>query len=72
MISFFCATVTCVQMFTGVTPTYSQTPDAYVSISNQRITYCKRARSQYVCMYDRNASSTAADGSVIAPGFIGD
>lgn len=64
MLTFFCKTLTCVQMYTGVTPVYIQTTYAYLSNTQKQVTYCKRYQTQYVCEYLSSASSSALEGSV--------
>jgi len=55
-------------MYTGVTPIYVQTADAYLANSQNSIVYCNRFKTQYVCEYLRSASSSAAEGDVLRPG----
>jgi hypothetical protein len=66
--TFFCATLTCVQMYTRVTPVYLHTPNAYFG-SSQESVYCVRSNVQYVCAKSLSASSTADLG--VRPNITG-
>ena len=51
-------------MYTGVSPVYLQTLDAYVSYTQTGLTYCSKSGSQYRCPSSNSASSNAASGDL--------
>lgn len=64
MLNLICSTLLCVQMHTGISPIYINTPNICVANTQQGIVYCKRSSNQYACENFCNASSTAYSGAL--------